>query len=293
MDILKKQGVFIQEATDCLNLIRQQLDSITQDDYPDCSDIDSGAVESLRTLQLVLQFRLDSQDALQHLFDFSQSLWQVLGVTKQNTSSVNIERLAFALGGEDLHHALSMLSQLIDALLRIIQRYHLRNVTKTRADVIANRKHWQARQASKPSRLYLVMIRVVDAQKSFNTIVEQLANSLEDAIAGQPDLGPIYDHIAKLEGPISHFHQAVRHGLIAAGGLYQQLEARTQVNLKFDELLQKANLALEQVHQSAEIPRLFKPTKTISTSQELEARAAEKRFGYFFGYPSATPTKSV
>lgn len=285
MDIIKQHERLIREATECLNRINQDLDSIHKDDYPDESDPNS-ELELLRTLQLVLQFRLDSQDALQHLFEFSQSLWQVLGVSKQNSSSTNIERLAFALGGEDLHHALSILSRLIDALLRVLQRYNLGKTAQNRAFGIANRKQIEAHQVTEPSRLYVKMVRVLDVQKSFNLLLEQLENSLEDAIAGQPHHpGPILDYIGKLEGPISHFHQAVLHGLIAAGGLYQQMEARTHFNLKLDELLHKANQTLEQTHHIVEAPKLFQPIKTISTSQELEARAAEKRFGYFFPHP--------
>lgn len=295
MDISKKHEQLINEANACLSRINHNLDAINKSGFLEESDSDSGSdsgsgsdIQLLRTLQLVLQYRLDSQDALAHIFQFSQSLWQYLGVSKQNSSSLNVERLEFALGGEDLHQALSILSRLIDALLRILQRYHLGRAAQNRAGM-TNRRQLEAQHVSPPSPAYLKMVAVVENQKSFNAILEQLKYSLEEAIAGQPSLGPIYDHIGKFEGPISHFHQAVRHGLIAAGSLYQQLEARTQVNLKFDELLRKANQALEQAHQFVEAPKLFKPFKALSASQDLESRAAEKRFGQFFPNPYPHP----
>ena len=193
--------------------------------------------------------------------------------------------MSFALGGEDLHHALSILSRLIDALLRILQRYHFGRTAQFRAAMITNRNQLEAGKVNKPHPMYTKMVCVVENQKLFNDIIEQLENSLEDAISGQAQLGPLLDHIGKLQGPISHFHQAVRHGLIAAGGLYQQLQARTYFNLKLDTLLHKANQVLDLAPQLTAAPRLFQPTKALSTSQKLEARAAEKRLGQFFPHP--------
>ena len=279
MDLIKQQNQLIQEAEACLTRIQDSLKSAV-----DLSDEETGEggsqVNHLRTLQLVLQFRLDTQDALQQLFRYSQSVWQILGVSSQYSTTTNLERLSFALGGEDLHHALSMLNQLIDALLRVLQRLNLNQTTQQRTST--NRKSVLLKPPPTASRLQQKMVYCLDNQKSFNLILNQLTNSLE-AIQAQEDMGgEVLACICKLEGPISHFHQALQNGLVVSGGLYQQLEASCHLNHSLDELLNIAHEVLEQSPQLLEKPRLFQPTKVISTSQELEARAAEKRLGHFF-----------
>lgn len=282
MDFIHHHNQLLLEAEASLKRIQAELIDLSLDDEDEGSGGDS-EMNTLRTLQLVLQFRLDMQDALQLLFQFSQSLFQILGLSPLHSRELNMERLGFALGGADLHHALSMLSRLIDALLRIVQRYHLGPSIQNRANL--NRQKTMERLAYTPPPLQLKMIKLVSLQQSYNLILEQLRNSLEDAIEGQPVLGPLYEHITKLQGPISRFTQAMRHGLIAVGGLSQQLETSCQMNKKLDELLLKANQVLTLAPQLIETPRLFKPNKIISTTQALESRASEKRLGCFFSHP--------
>lgn len=279
MDLLKQQNQLVQEAKACLARIQDSLKSVV-----DLSNDETGEggsdVDSLRTLQLVLQFRLDTQDALQHLFQYSQSVWQMIGLSAHASKSTNLERLAFALGCDDLHHTLSMLNRLIDALLRVLHRYQLKQVDQQRSKT--HRKPVVLKSPSTASRLYQNMRYCVENQKSFNFILNQLTNSLE-AIQAQEDMGgEVLDCICKLEGPISHFHQALQNGLMVSAGLYQQLEASCHLNHSLDELLNIAKTVLEQSPEPLEKPRLFQPTKAISTSQELEARATEKRLGHFF-----------
>lgn len=279
MDFIKQQNQLIQEAEACLTRIHDSLRAVVE-----LSDDETGEggsdVGRLRTLQLVLQFRLDTQDALQHLFQYSQSVWQIIGVSSQYSKNTNLERLAFALGAEDLHHTLSLLNQLIDKLLLVLQRYQSNQASQHR--VPANRKSAALKAPPTTSRMYQKMVCCLDNQKSFNFILNQLTNSLE-AIQVQEDMGAeVLDCICKLEGPISHFHQALQNGLVVSAGLYQQLEASCHLNHSLDEVLNIAREVLEQAPQLIEKPRLFQPTKSISTSQELEARAAEKRLGHFF-----------
>lgn len=271
-----------------LENLQKELDAFGQlfsKNLPKAEDEDSddggSQIEHLRTLQLVLQFRLDSQDALNRLFRFSQSIWQVLGVSAQYSSTVNKERLSFALGADDLHQALSMLSQLIDALLRVLQRHYSHRLAP-----VGFRKQPENPAPVKEPILSKKMVRIVQLQKTFNTLTEQLELTLEDAIEGAPQIGPILDYITKLEGSISRFKKAIEHGLVAAGGLYQQLEAKVHFNKKIDELLHQANLVLGYSQPILEKPRLFRPTNTKSpTLTELDERAHEKRMGKFFFHP--------
>ena len=272
MENIKQQKKLIEEAGDYLRRIQDDLTQIVN--YPDDEESDSEE-GTLRTLQLVLQFRLDTQDALQKLFQFNQDIWQILGISPRNSSTINLERLAFALGKNDLQHALSMLNRLIDSLLRILKRYHSKQLSpmNSQRPVMLPPKNTSMR--------YQKMVFVVEHQKSFNFILDQLTKSLE-ATAAEPIVGPVLDHICKLEGPISHFYQALQNGLVLSEGLYKQLEETCQLTKQMDELIHQANLVIQQSHQLLETPRLFHPTKVLSTSQQLEDRASEKRLGHFF-----------
>lgn len=279
MNFIEHQTQLIEEAGACLTRIQHSLQSVV--DLGEDEGGEGGSeVAHLQTLQLVLQFRLDTQDALQHLFRFSQSVWQIIGLSSQYSRTTNLERLTFALGADDLHHALSMLNQLIESLLRVLQRYHTNEAGQKRT--ASNRQSAVLKPAPTTSRIYQKMALCVDNQKSFNFILNQLTNSLE-AIQAQEDMGAeVLDCICKLEGPISHFHQALQHGLIVSAGVYQQLEAKCQLNHTLSTLIHQVKSMVAQGPQPLEKPRLFQLTKAISTSQELEARAAEKRLGHFF-----------
>ena len=274
MDFIQKQNQLIQEAESCLTRIQNSLKEVVE--LSDEESGEGGSVSSqLHTLRLVLQFRLDTQDALRHLFQYSQSVWQILGVSSQYSKNTNLERLAFALGGDELQVTLSMLNQLIDKLLRVLQRYEL-NLIGQRG--FSHRKEASMKAPPNTSRRHQQLVFCVQHQKSFNATLDQLTNSLE-AIQAQEDMGgEVLACIAKLEGPISHFHQALQHGLIVSAGLYQQLEAQFHLIKDLDHTSHK----MEQAPLCLEKPRLFQPNKLISNSQALEARATEKRLGPFF-----------
>lgn len=284
MDLINQQNRLIQEAEACLTRIKGDLAIIVDESNFTKISSDEAEIESLRTLQLVLQYRLDTQSALQRLFLINQNLAKILGVSPHHSVAINMERLNFALGSDDLHQALAMLSQLIDALLRVLHRYS----DKTKAvNVSLNRKQLLMRKPpSQSSRLYKTMIKIVEKQKSFNFILDQLDTSLEKVlIEGDTIYGPILDHIGQLDGPVYLFYNALRHGLVVSGGIYQRLQVTSNFNKKMDELLAQANSVLDQSHRLVERPQLFRPSKEISSTQELDARAAEKRLGRFFYHP--------
>ena len=284
MDLISRQNQFIKEGQDCLSRIQEDLAAVASLHQSKKLTGEAAEIDSLRTLQLVLQYRLDNQSALQRLFLIHQNLWQVLGVSPQQSNAINMERLDFALGTDDLHHALSILSQLIDALLRVIHRY---SDKKKEMGTALNRKQLVMRKPKNTQSIqFKKMVKVVEAQKSFNFILDQLGNTLENVvIEGDSIYGPIYDHIGQLNGPIYLFYTALRLGLAVSTGLYKQLQVNCNLNKKLNELLLEANNALAQSHQLVDRPQLFRPSKQISSSQELDARAAEKRLGCFFYHP--------
>ena len=274
-----EQKKWMQEAEDALALIHSDLTFVAQHvkDKPKVEKEDDDDIGTLRTLRLVLQYRLDTQDALQRIFGFSQSLWQILGVSKQNSSSVNVERLSFALGSEDLHHVLAMLSRLIDSLLRILKRYYSK-------PTMASGKPVLKPVPATESVLYKKMSRVVDTQKIVNILIDKICHSVT-LKPMKPVSSAVFDEYDQLQAPIPRLIEAMGKGMALSGGVYAQCALNCELAPKLENLIQKADYVITHAPQLFNKPMLFKPTKELSNTEELEARAAEKRLGRFFMYP--------
>ena len=281
-DLIKRQEKLIEEAEACLAHVEDDLTIVDEKSQQLVQEEDEES--TLRTLQLVLQYRLDTQDSLQRILSCNQSLWQILGVSSQNPSSVNIERLSYALGGDDLHQALSMLSRLVDSLLRILQRYYASKLSLSGSPVQGKSKPSLKPPVVIGPLLYKKMVRIVDTQKSFNFILEELNKILIIKMIEPNRKTVILKHYTQLQVVMTRFYEALLRGLVLSKGLYDRLEKASMLTKKLDELVFQAKQVLSQSPQLLEKPRLFQPTKAISSSQELEARATEKRLGYFFNH---------
>ena len=227
--------------------------------------------DTIRAIQLVLQYRLDTQSALYQLNKLQQYLLQLLGIEPLHSAEFNIERMAFALGSDELKQTLSMLNHLIDSLLRII--------SQSQKQQILDKKH--SLEQLKNRKFIDVILKVIDKQKIFTAKLGEVQLILEN-IGGAPHPGVIYDHIAALEGPVSRFSQALQHGLILSGGIYQQLQQKQNLKPYLEDTLLKVEQPLQNFHYSPEQQRLFKPGLENNRIQSLEARATEKRLGNFF-----------
>lgn len=234
--------------------------------------------DQMRGLQLILQYRLDNRSAIAALFNYQQSVWQVLGLSPMSPSQTNIERISFALGSDDLNLILSVLSRLADALLRLIDKLEKDN--KNRLKKIKESREIPVLSKPKAQVSLAQLKKALDKQQQFIERINQLDNTL-DEIKDTPRLKVVLDHIAALQGPISRFQQALNHGLVLSGSLYQQYNTQLQFNQQLTPVFNQINQALYQLHPEYEAPRLFKPTNT-PLSENLEARAQAKRMGHFF-----------
>lgn len=276
-----EQKKWMQEAEDALARIHTDLTFVAahvKDKPKTEAEEDDDDIGTLRTLQLVLQYRLDTQDALQQIFGFSHSLWQILGVSKQHSNSVNFERLSFALGSEDLHHVLAMLNRLIDSLLRILKRYYSKPSLAFGKPVL---KPVPATQ----SVLHKKMSHVVDTQKTVNALIDKICLSVT-LKPKEPVSSAVFDAYDQLQAPIPRLIEAMGKGMALSGGVYAQCALNCELAPKLENLIQKADYVITHAPQlMSKPPLLFKPTKELSNTEELEARAAEKRLGRFFMYP--------
>lgn len=237
--------------------------------WPNSADDTLEDIDLLGAVKLLLQYRLDCQSIFKQLSHIDQSLLQLLGIEPQNSLEFNLERMAFALGGDELHHLLSLLESLLDSLLHVINSNRARQIVdkKTALKRMKHQRHLDS------------LVAALNYQEHSAHSLTKLSESL-DELAPDCDLGPVYDEIAALRGPISHFFQAVQHGLILAGGLYQQMHQDMRLESYLSHVIHGVDMT---AHPAPEEQRLFSPT-IHKTSERLEAHAANKRLGQFFNH---------
>lgn len=270
--LIKSQANLIQQAEKELTQSNQLLEEFSTN-WNQTANHSLDDIENIRTLQLVLQYRLDTQSALRQLSSMQQYLQQLLGIEPSHSIDLNMERIEYALGSDDLHQILHLLNGLVDALLRIIAHNMQHQILdrKKSLERLKNLKHVD------------VMVKVIDKQKAFISQMNKLKLVLED-VGGAPHPGIIYDHIAALEGPISRFYQALQNGLILSGSLYQQMHLKPSLEYKLADTLIKTDQALQNFHYQPEHQRLFTPILENTDTSRLEERATAKRLGNFFNH---------
>ncbi|CAH16266.1 TPA: hypothetical protein JBB06_09575 [Legionella pneumophila subsp. pneumophila] len=270
--LIETQSNLIKQAETELIQSNQLLESLQQEKgLQEESDLDE--LDSLKSLILVLQYRLDTQNALSQLGHLQQYLLQLLGIEAKHSFEFNLERLAFALGTDELKQILAMLHHLVDSLLRVIAQKQLKESHDKRKSL----------EQTKQFKPIDTLVKVLNKQKLFMAKLEELKLVLEN-IGGAPQPGIIYDHIAALQGPISRFYQALQHGLGISNSLYQQLQKKNQLSYQLPDTLLKPEHVIRDMNFHPESQRLFKTTLERNKIENLEERAAAKRLGHFFNH---------
>jgi len=84
--------------------------------------LDGLEIKEAQLLQLLLQFRLDTQSAIAKLLKIEHGLLHILGIGSLESAHINIERMKYALGDTDLESILHALNRLVHALLLVANR---------------------------------------------------------------------------------------------------------------------------------------------------------------------------
>lgn len=268
----------IAHISDLMGLVTYSMDemhAILEKIVGSVSDDDGRSTEdTILTIQLILQYRLSCEDALSCLLTIDHNLLYLLGIQPSNSSKMNAERLAYAVGNEDLKQILNILSMLISSLLKIIARSHHNQATFSQKHTSPKLQHEVVRKCC----------ALTDSQKQFSDSLSKLNLAIKQLVKRAP-IGPVLDHIAALRGPISQFHQAIVHGLDQAKHLYRQLHKTPILSHQLQMLLDKTDKVLRA------IPTVYKPQLNYSvkkfdhraTREQLEQRASLKRLRPFFG----------
>ena len=245
-------------------------------------DIEGGDdATNLRRLQLILQYRLSTHDALRALLQYQHSLCQLLGISDADSAEVNYEHLAYALGSGDLSFLLSMLNQLADALLKLMGRLEKKN----------EEKRQQSRKLQKKRKVFVDAQETLDLletaqseQESFTKDIKDLTLSLQ-GIAGAPESEEVLDYLGCLQGPISRFYQALHNGLILSASLYQQYSMPNSFSPELTDIMDKLHQVLDSAAPHLEPQRFFSHLKAHHVSEDnLEKRADSLRTGKFFNH---------
>lgn len=231
-----------------------------------------------RMLQLILQYRLDTQDILAKLFQFDNGVMQLLGISPHQSSSINMERLRYALGRDDLNHILHALSLLMDSLLLMTNRYQEKNKL--------SRQPMKRVLVASPlfKKVYQGLEKALEQQKLALALLLTINHALAE-LRNTEAISPIYDHIAALRGPITLFFQAIHHGMQLSYALYENLNQDAKLENTISSILEQVNLVLKQPAPVPAPMMLMRPARSLApetNAERLEQRAAAKRLGCFF-----------
>ncbi len=257
---------FVSQASQALADSQTILQEVLDEANITTSSDDSTAHE-VQIIQLILQYRLDTQDALLKLLHIDHGLLQILGIGPQHSSRVNLERMEFALGNDDLHHILYSLSQLVHSLLRVAHRY------QQHTNTVSAQKQSQASLRATASRTTLAarLQKAVVLQKLVISLTTEMSNTLNQWNEIEP-MGPILNHIAVFRGSMSQLFLVLQNGLELSHNLYEKECINTQLVNTLDTLLHQAESVLKHIPPAYEPQHFFTPVKD-DIMEQLEKRA--------------------
>lgn len=261
--------LLIHEAKSYLDETQSLLSKLLQV-TTDTEDEASSDDDKILNIQLTLQYRLSCEDALGLLLSMDHNLLYYLGIQPQHSAKMNMDRLAYAVGNEDLKQILNILAILAGSLSKIVARYKNTHTSFGLGDKSLKKNHLVTKEFSK----------LLSKQNRFLEVLHRLDSEIEQFIKLQAG-EPIFDYIAALRGPISHFHQAIMNGLEQGKRLYLQVNKTPLLDCQLQTVLRETEqvLHLMPVHPNYPMKHFDNPVK----SEQLEQRAAAKRLRPFFG----------
>ena len=245
--------------------------------HPALEEAASFEIEA-RLLQLILAYRLNGIDTLSKLLNIDQQLLYVLGIQPQHSMQMNMDRLTYALGSNDLKQILHALSKLVDHLLHIASRHQQQHESIN--------QHRNKNKKSKGADLLLGMQKIIVQQNIFIPIINSCHENMKNILTLEK-YGPVHDRIAGLRGALLQLQQTLLEGLAQANELYYQVNKTQSLNHSLEVLLEQAETVLKQM------PSLFHPQPNFQLGQfakknddkdeKLEQHASSKRTMPFFG----------
>ena len=124
------------------------------------------------------------------------------------------------------------------------------------------------------------MEKSIQKLKSVTTSLDETSRQL-DLFLRLETIGPVLDHVASLEGPVSKFHQLVLNGLKDSFLFYEKLNHDYSLDNQLDDLMHNAKYVLSNMAINSQPYRLFTHVNDDFNDDLLDVRAEKRRLGYF------------
>lgn len=228
--------------------------------------------EEAHFLQLLFQYRLDHQDLLVMLMQFEQTLMQTLQLDPIASTAVNLDRLIHLIGQEDLHQFFHDVNRIIHLLSKISQLQS--------QETFENHKK-ALKRAQKSKRLITSMTKACKKQTAFRTRLISFTEQAIFMIKHEP-MGPVFNHLSALVGPISRFYQCIQSGLIKTNDLVKTVMPAKQGVLSLQKMATELENTLEKHLPEHHNNTLFQPKHRHVSLATLNQRAEKRRLTKFF-----------
>ena len=237
------------------------------------SPSENTTTDTPQRLQLILQYRLDTQDALAKLLQLNQGLMQILGITPQQSAQMNLDRLEYAVGNDDVHQILSALSQLVHSLSRVAYRYQ-QSLKKASLQK-------QTRPVLKEIKFDIRIQKTITYQKEFLKLLAVIQDQWvkpSESNTAKPSL----ETLRALRIITEKWFIMLQNNLKLSHQYYKKTNEPLKLDHQLNTLLQKVEMILEQLPPMNQPYHFFTPPQHNLT--ELEQRASAKRLRPFFNH---------
>jgi hypothetical protein len=270
----ENMNLFIQSMTKAgllLKEMKQDLKKlIERDNSGDTSSTESGAT----SIQLILEYRLNALNILSELLELDYHLLYILGIQPQHSANTNLERMAYALGGEDLKAILFALSDMVEALLKVARRYknHLER---------SGPKGSQT-PSIKSSFVVPALLSLKDKQTAMLLLVQTMQRESMEFLPLEPGT-PEYEQMQEIEMTLEHLQQDLQQILSASQELYQKYNETIQLEKSLEEILQQTQTVLQNMPSLYHTMPHYSPSHFKEESlEELEKQAEARRLRPIF-----------
>lgn len=271
----------LENANLCLKKLKNRL-------YK--SDIDNEV--GTRLYQLVLQYRLDGEDALRVLLSSYQGICTALGIQPSNSVAKNLDIACYHLGKDNLHGELSILRSLAEKLLKALalaqksikkqleekkQFERILHQLGVKGEINASKSLSFAdfgQYKNNQSTLFVNDIsNAIRQQAYFIFCIEQLTSAMHD-IGHIPKFGLIYDYLAGIKGPISRYQVALQNGLALGEELLAYLSNKLKLNKRQTSVRHQVHELSRQLSDSFHLQQqlMLESNNRLQTLKEMEAK---------------------
>ena len=228
--------------------------------------------DTITTMQLVLELQLNCQDALTLILKLERCILDFLGIQPNQASSLNLERMTYTVGHEDIKDLINIIALVEGALSKLLIKDKKESFSKSSTS-----------HTEKTPKIMSFLKNVAKQQLEVVTSIQKLERLVKMQVKYQ-QVGPVFDEIAALRGPVNQFYQAMLHGLGQLKQVHSAVKKKNNLQTQLSSLLRKLEKEFKPFplyDQPVPNYQLRQFDKQL-THEQLEERARAKRMRPFF-----------